>query len=70
VLLVDFYVVLETTTLLGSSCVLLVDCSIVMETVADDLSYQWHGGSLGLPVDCKVVSGLLEEDIVERYLPS
>jgi hypothetical protein len=52
------------------SCVLLDDCSIVLETMTDDLSYRWHGSSCVLLVDCKVVSGLLDEDIVERYLPS
>jgi hypothetical protein len=61
---------METTRPLGSSCVLLVDCNIVIETVADDLSYRWHGSSCVLLVDCRVVSGLLDEDIVERYLPS
>jgi hypothetical protein len=48
----------------------MVDCSIFMETVTDDLSYRWHGYSMGLLVDCRVVSGLLEEDILERYIPS
>jgi hypothetical protein len=50
--------------------VLLVDHNIVMETMTDDLSYRWHGSSYVLLVDCRVVSGLLDEDIVERYLPS
>jgi hypothetical protein len=50
--------------------VLLVDCSIVIKTVADDLSYRWHGSSSVLLVDYRVVSGLLDEDIVKRYLPS
>ena len=60
---------METTRLLVSSCVLLVDCNIVVETVEDYLSYQWHGISCVPLVDCRVVSGLLDEDIVERYLP-
>jgi hypothetical protein len=47
------------------SCVLLDDCSIVLETVTDDLSYRWHGSSCVLLVDCRVVSGLPEEDIVK-----
>jgi hypothetical protein len=47
------------------SCVLLDDCSIVLETVTDDLSYRWHGSSCVLLVDCRVVSGLLDEDIVK-----
>jgi hypothetical protein len=41
--------------------VLLVDCSIVIKNVADDLSYRWHGSSSMLLVDCKVISGLLDE---------
>jgi hypothetical protein len=61
---------METTRSFGSSCVLLVDCSIVMETVTDDLSYRWYGSSCVLLVDYRVVSGLLDEDIMERYLPS
>jgi hypothetical protein len=67
VLLVDFH---GDYQIVWSSCVLLVDRSIVMETVTDDLSYQWHGSSCVLLVDCRVVSGLLDEDIMERYLPS
>jgi hypothetical protein len=41
--------------------VLLVDRSIVMETVTGDLSYRLHGSSCVLLVDCKVVSGLLKK---------
>jgi hypothetical protein len=41
--------------------VLLVDCSIVIKNVVDDLSYRWHGSSSMLLVDCKVISGLLDE---------
>jgi hypothetical protein len=44
-------IALETTRSFESSCVLLVDCSIVMETVTDDLSHIWHGGSCVLLVD-------------------
>jgi hypothetical protein len=60
---------METTRLLGSSYVVLVDCNIVMETVADDLSYLWHGIICVLLFYCRVVSRLLDEDM-ERYLPS
>jgi hypothetical protein len=56
---------METTRPLGSSCVLLFDRNIVMETEIDDLSYRWHGSSCVLLVDCRVVSGLPEEDIVK-----
>jgi hypothetical protein len=42
--------------------VLLVDCSIVIKNVADNLSYLWHGSSSMLLVDCRVFSGLLDED--------
>jgi hypothetical protein len=61
---------METTRSFGSSCVLLVDCSIVMEIVMDDLRYRWHGSSCVVLVDCRVVNGLLDEGIMERYLPS
>jgi hypothetical protein len=61
---------METTRSFGRSCVLLVDRSIVMETVTNDLSYRWHGSSCVLLVECRVVNGLLDEDIVERYPPS
>jgi hypothetical protein len=44
-----------------SSHVLLVDCNIVIKNVVDDLSYQWHGSSSMLLVDCIVISGLLDE---------
>ena len=44
-----------------SSCVLLVDCNIVIKNVVDDLSYRWHGTSSMLLVDFKVISGLLDE---------
>jgi hypothetical protein len=50
--------------------VLLVECNIVIETMAKDLSYRWHGGILGLLVDCIVFIGLLEETIMEDYIPS
>jgi hypothetical protein len=43
----------------------MVDCSIVIKTVADDLSYRWYGSSNIILVDCRVVSGLLDEDIVK-----
>jgi hypothetical protein len=56
--------------MLGSSCVLLIDCNIVIETMVDYSSYQWHGGSCVLLVDCRVVDGLLDEYIMERYIPS
>ena len=49
---------------MGSS-VPLDDCIIVLETVMDDSSYRWHGSSCVLLVDCRVVSGLPEEDIVK-----
>jgi hypothetical protein len=45
--------------------VLLDNCSIVLETVTNDLSYRWHGSSCVLLVDCRVVSGLQEEYIVK-----
>jgi hypothetical protein len=61
---------METTKPLGCSCVQLFDRNIVMETVENDLSYQWHGSSCVLLADCRVVSGLLDEYIVGRYLPS
>jgi hypothetical protein len=61
-----------------SSCALLVDfhgdyqftlgvveCYLIAETVTDDSSYRWHCGSCVLPADCRVVSGLLDEDIVK-----
>jgi hypothetical protein len=41
--------------------VLLVDCSIVIKNVADDLSYRWHGSRSILLVDCRVINGLLDE---------
>jgi hypothetical protein len=44
-------------------------CCLIVEIVTDDLSYRWHGSSCVLLVDCRVVSGLLDEDIMERYLP-
>jgi hypothetical protein len=69
VLLVDFHVVIDTTKLLVSSCVLLIDCIIVIETMEYYSSYRWHGSSNVLLVDCRVVNGLLDEDIVKRYLP-
>jgi hypothetical protein len=59
----------ETTRLLGNSYVLLVDCIIVIEIVEDDLSYRWHGSRCVLLVYWRVFSGLLDEDIMERYLP-
>jgi hypothetical protein len=46
-------------------CVLLDDCSIVLDSMMDDSSYRWHGSSCVLLVDCRVVSGLPEEDIVK-----
>jgi hypothetical protein len=54
-LLVDFYVVVETTRLLRSSCMLLIDCNIVIETVVDNLSYRWHGSICVLLFYCRVV---------------
>jgi hypothetical protein len=36
VLLVDFYVVMKTTGLHGSSFVLLVDCNLVIENMIED----------------------------------
>jgi hypothetical protein len=51
---------METTRPLGRSCALLFDRSIVMENEIDDLSYQWHGSSYVILVDCRVVSGLPE----------
>jgi hypothetical protein len=39
VLLVHLYVVMETTGLHGSSCVLLFDCNIVVETMGENVSY-------------------------------
>jgi hypothetical protein len=50
--------------------VLLVDCSIVIETMAEDGATDGMVVALGLLDDCRVVSGLLEENIVEEYLPS
>jgi hypothetical protein len=47
------------------SCVVLDDHSIVLETVMDDSSYRWHGSSCVLLVDCRVASGLPEEDIMK-----
>jgi hypothetical protein len=41
--------------------VLPVDSSIVINNLADDLSYRWHGSSSMLLVDCRVISGLLDE---------
>jgi hypothetical protein len=41
--------------------VLLVDCNIVINNVANDLSYWWHGSSNMLLVDCRVINGLLDE---------
>ena len=49
---------------------LLVDCIIVVETMED------HGDTYGMVVvvglldNCRLSSGLLEENIVEEYLPS
>jgi hypothetical protein len=48
----------------------VVDCSIVVRTMVDDWINQWHGSSCVLRVDCRVASGLLDKDIMERYLPS
>jgi hypothetical protein len=61
---------METTIRLGCICVTLFEQNIVMETVADDLIYRWHGSSCLLLDDFIVVSGILDEDIMEIYLPS
>jgi hypothetical protein len=34
--------------------------------MTDDLSYQWYGSICVLLVDCRVITGQLDEDIVER----
>jgi hypothetical protein len=60
---------METTRSFGNSCVLLVDRNIVMDIMMGDLRYRWHGSSSVLLVDCRVVNGLLDEDIMEIYLP-
>jgi hypothetical protein len=44
-------------------------CYLIADTVIDDLSYRWYGSICVLLVDYIVVSGLLDEDIMERYLP-
>jgi hypothetical protein len=56
---------MDTTRSLGA-----VVCCLITETVTDDSSYRWHGSSFVLLVDYRVVSGLLDEDIMEIYLPS
>jgi hypothetical protein len=48
--------------------VLLVDCYVVIETMVEDGAIDGMVITLGLLDDCSVVSGLLEESNVERYL--
>ena len=45
--------------------VLLDDYSIVSETMMDNLGYRSHGSSCVLVAYCRVVSGLLDEDIMK-----
>jgi hypothetical protein len=40
-------------------------CYLIAETVTDDSIYQWHYGSCVIPADCRVVIGLIDEDIVK-----
>jgi hypothetical protein len=61
---------MDTTKPLRISCVILFDRIIFMETNIDDLRYGWHGSSCVLLADCRVISTLLDEDIMEIYLPS
>jgi hypothetical protein len=39
-------------------------CYLIVETVTYDSSYRWHCSSCVLLVDCRVVNGLLNEDIM------
>jgi hypothetical protein len=50
--------------------VLLIDCSIFVDTMIEDGATDGMVVALGLLDDCRVIRGLLEENIVERYLPS
>jgi hypothetical protein len=50
--------------------VLLVDCSRVIYTMAKDGAIDVMVVDVGLINDCRVFSGLLEENIVEEYLHS
>jgi hypothetical protein len=43
----------------------VVVCYLIAETMIDDSSYRWHCSSYVLLVVCRVVSGLLDEDIVK-----
>jgi len=43
----------------------VVECYLIAKTGTDDSSYRWHCGSCVLPVDCRVVNGLLDEDIMK-----
>ena len=43
----------------------VVVCYLIAETVTDDSRYQWHCSSCVLLANCRVVSGLLDEDIVK-----
>jgi hypothetical protein len=40
-------------------------CYLITDTVTYDSSYRWHCGSCVLPTDCRVVNGLLDEDIMK-----
>jgi hypothetical protein len=61
-----------------SSCVLLANCHgdyqltlgvvvfyLIVDTMTYDSSYRCHCGSCVLPFDCRVVIGILDEDIVK-----
>jgi hypothetical protein len=53
-----------------SSLVLLVDYNIVIETMEEDRVIDAMVVVVELLDDYRVVSGLLEENIVEEYLPN
>jgi hypothetical protein len=50
--------------------VLLIDCSIVVDTMKKYGSTDGMVVALGLLDYCRVIKGLLEENTVERYLPN
>jgi hypothetical protein len=58
VLLVDFHGDYQFT-------LEVVEFYLIAQTMTDDSSYRWNYGSCVLPVYCRVVSGLLDEDIMK-----
>jgi hypothetical protein len=43
----------------------VVVCYSIAQTMIDDSSYQCHCGSCVLPTNCRVVSGLLDENTMK-----